>query len=36
MSFTTKLEVTSWRPGAARPAVAIVRPGQDPASLIVG
>ena len=36
LSFTTKLEVTSWRPGAARPAVAIVRPGQDPATLIVG
>ncbi len=36
LSFTTKLELTSWRPGAARLAVAVVRPGQDSVSLIVG
>jgi hypothetical protein len=36
LSFTTKLELTSWRPGAAHLALAIVRPGQNPATLIVG
>jgi len=36
LSFTTKVQVASWRPGAARPAVAALRPGQDPTALIVG
>jgi hypothetical protein len=36
LSFTTKLELTSWRPGATRLALAVVRPGRDPATLIVG
>jgi hypothetical protein len=36
LSFTTKVQVTSWRPGAARLAVAAVRPGQDSDSLVVG
>jgi hypothetical protein len=36
MSFTTKVQVTSWRPGATRLAVAGIRPGPDSASLIVG
>jgi hypothetical protein len=35
LSFTTKVQVASWRPGAARLAVAVVRPAQDSA-LIVG
>jgi hypothetical protein len=36
LSFTTKVQVASWLPGAARLAVAAVPPGQNPASLIVG
>jgi hypothetical protein len=36
LSFTTKLQVTSWRPGAARLAVAVVRPRRDSGALIVG
>lgn len=36
LSFTTKVQVTSWRPGAARLAVAAVRPGHDSDSLVVG
>jgi hypothetical protein len=36
LSFTTKVQVASWQPGAARLAVAAIRPGQDSDSLIVG
>ena len=36
LSFTTKVQVASWRPGAARPAVAVIGPARAPASLIVG
>jgi len=36
MSFTTKVQVTSWRPGATRLAVAGIRPGPDSTSLITG
>ena len=36
LSFTARVQVASWRPGAARLAVAAVRPGQDSASLVVG
>jgi hypothetical protein len=36
LSFMTKVQVASWQPGAARLAVAVVPPGQNPASLIVG
>jgi hypothetical protein len=36
LSFTTKVQVTSWRPGQARLAVAAVRPGQDSDSLVLG
>jgi hypothetical protein len=36
LSFTTKVQVTSWHPGAARLAVAAVRPGQDSDSLVLG
>jgi hypothetical protein len=36
LSFTTKVQVTSWRPGQAGLAVAAVRPGQDSDSLVLG
>jgi hypothetical protein len=36
LSFTTKVQLTSWRPGAGRLAVAVLRPGQSPASLVIG
>ncbi len=36
LSFTTKVQVTSWRPGATRLAVAAIRPGPNSDSLIVG
>jgi hypothetical protein len=36
LTFTTKVQVAAWRPGAARLAVAAVRPGQTSDSLIVG
>ena len=36
LSFTTKVQVASWQPGATRLAVAAIRPGQDSDSLIVG
>jgi hypothetical protein len=36
LRFTTKVQVTSWQPGARKPAVAVVSPAQNPASLIVG
>ncbi|HUA30299.1 MAG TPA: hypothetical protein VMC03_15555 [Streptosporangiaceae bacterium] len=36
LSFTTTVQVASWHPGSARPAVAAIRPGQDSASLVVG
>lgn len=36
LRFTTKVQVVSWRPGAARLAVAVVRPAQNSTSLIVG
>jgi hypothetical protein len=35
-SFTTKMQLTSWHPGASRPAVKILPPGGDVASLILG
>lgn len=35
-NFTTKTQLTSWQPGASRPAVAVVRPGRDQSSLILG
>jgi hypothetical protein len=35
-SFTTKMQLASWRPGASRPAVAVIRPGRNQASLILG
>ena len=36
LSFTTRVQVASWRPGAARIAVAAVQPGPSSTSLIVG
>jgi hypothetical protein len=36
LTFTTRVQVASWRPGAARLAVAAVRPGPNSTSLIVG
>jgi len=36
LSFTTKVQVTSWRPGATGLAVAAVRPGRDSDSLVLG
>jgi len=36
LSFTTKVQLTSWRPGAARVAIAALSPQQSPASLVIG
>ena len=36
LSFSTKVQLASWRPGHVRLAVAAIRPGQSSASLIVG
>jgi hypothetical protein len=36
LSFTTKVQVASWRPGAARLAVAAVSPGRVSDSLVIG
>jgi hypothetical protein len=36
LSFTTRIQVASWRPGAATLAVAGVRPGRESSSLVVG
>jgi hypothetical protein len=36
MSFTTRVQVASWRPGAARLAVAAVQPGAVSTSMVVG
>jgi hypothetical protein len=36
LSFATKVQLMSWRPGAARLAVALIRPGQSPGSLMIG
>ena len=35
-SFTTKMQLASWHPGATRPAVALLRPGPGQGSLILG
>lgn len=36
LSFTNKVQVVSWRPGASRLAVAVVRLGGQPPRLVVG
>ncbi len=35
-NFTTKTQLASWRPGASRPAVTVIRPGPNQASLVLG
>lgn len=35
-SFTTKTQLASWHPGARIPAVTVIRPGPNQASLILG
>jgi hypothetical protein len=34
--FTTKAQLASWHPGATRPAVTVIRPGNTQTSLILG
>jgi hypothetical protein len=34
--FPAKVQLASWHPGANRLAVAVIGPGQDQASLVVG
>lgn len=36
LGFVTKVQVASWRPGARRLAVAVVRPDRHPDNLVVG
>jgi hypothetical protein len=36
LSFTTKVQLASWRPGASRPAIAVLGPRQSTASLVIG
>jgi hypothetical protein len=36
LGFTTKVQLMSWRPGAARLAIAVLKPRQSPASLVIG
>jgi hypothetical protein len=35
-SFTTKTQLASWHPGASHPAVTVIKPGPNQASLILG
>jgi hypothetical protein len=35
-SFTTKMQLASWHPGASTPAVTIIAPGSNEATLILG
>jgi hypothetical protein len=36
LGFTTKVQLASWRPGASRLAIAVLRPQRNPASLVIG
>jgi hypothetical protein len=36
LSFTTKVQLASWHPGASRLAIAVLRPLHSPASLVIG
>ncbi len=36
LSFTTKVQLASWRPGASRLAIAMLRPQRTPVSLVIG
>ena len=35
-SFTTKVQLASWRPGASRLAIVVLRPQHSPATLVIG
>ena len=35
-SFTSKVQLASWRPGASRLAIVVLRPQHSPASLVIG
>jgi hypothetical protein len=34
--FPAKVQLASWHPGATRLAVALIEPGQDQASVVIG
>ena len=36
LSFTTRVQLASWHPGASRLAIAVLRPQHSPASLVIG
>jgi hypothetical protein len=36
LNFTTKVQLASWRPGASRLAIAVLRPGHNPVRLVIG
>jgi hypothetical protein len=36
LSFTTKVQLASWQPGAARLSVTVVRPGTGTGSIVTG
>ena len=36
LSFTTKVQLASWHPGASRLAIAVLKPQHSPASLVIG
>jgi hypothetical protein len=36
LSFTTKVQLASWQPGASRLAITTLRPQHSPASMIIG
>jgi hypothetical protein len=36
LNFTTKVQLASWRPGASRLAIAVLRPKDNPAPLVIG
>jgi hypothetical protein len=36
LSFTTKVQLASWHPGASRLAIAVLRPQHNPAALVIG
>ena len=36
LSFTTKVQLASWRPGASWLAIAVLRPQRSPGPLVIG
>jgi hypothetical protein len=36
LNFATKVQLASWRPGASRLAIAVLRPGHNPVPLVIG